>query len=65
MGVFNLRLTMGDIWNKIPNINQKHYQFDSYSIGVDCDNGSKDHKVFLFCGYKINKNNEYDKYLIK
>ncbi len=25
----------------------------------------KDHTVFLFSGYKINENNEYDKYLIE
>lgn len=117
LGIFNLRLTMGAVWNKIPDItkkivlgnkterpdlyeleyygfeyndndpsiyvlrnyrkylkkynlqdfyneNTKQYEFDIYSVGVDYANGSKDHTVFLFSGYKINKNNEYDKYLI-
>ncbi|RUP70465.1 hypothetical protein D6D54_09535, partial [Spiroplasma poulsonii] len=109
LGIFNLRLTMGSVWNKIPDItkklvlankeerpdlfeleyygfeyndndpsiyvlrnyrkyikeynlqdfynsNIKQYQFDSYSIGVDYANGSEDHTVFLFSGYKINEN---------
>ncbi|WP_374696831.1 hypothetical protein [Spiroplasma endosymbiont of Polydrusus formosus] len=46
------------------NINTKQYQFDSYVIGVDYANGGVDHTVFLFSGYKINENNEYDQYLI-
>ena len=50
-----------DFYNK----NTNQYEFDTYSIAIDYANGSEDHTVFLFSGYKINKNNEYDKYLIK
>ncbi len=47
------------------NTNKKQYQFDIYSIGVDYANGIEEHTIFLFSGYKINENNEYDKYLIE
>ncbi|UNF62194.1 hypothetical protein [Spiroplasma poulsonii] len=46
------------------NANTKQYQFDSYSIGVDYANVVEPYGI-LFSGYKINENNEYDKYLIE
>jgi len=50
-----------DFYNK----NTNQYEFDTYSTAVDYAIGSEDHTVFLFSGYKINKSNEYDKYLIE